>query len=85
MPRDVVHDGHSGRARLLTSSSRARGLVGRPGFRIAPQVLAHTRQYCPQAGDKDARIRLKTCEMITPYGVITQFPKNGRLITPKAC
>jgi hypothetical protein len=59
MPRDVVHDGHSGRARLLTSSSRARGLVGRPGFRIAPQVLAHTRQYCPQAGDKDARIRLK--------------------------
>ena len=25
----------------------------------------------------------KTCEDITPYGVITQFPKNGRLFTPK--
>ncbi len=25
----------------------------------------------------------KTCEMITPHGVITQFPANGRLITPK--
>ena len=25
----------------------------------------------------------KTCEVITPYGVITQFPKNGRLFTPK--
>ena len=25
----------------------------------------------------------KTCEVITPYGVITQFPKHGRLFTPK--
>jgi len=25
----------------------------------------------------------KTCEDITPYGVITQFPKNGSLFTPK--
>ena len=25
----------------------------------------------------------KTCEDITPYSVITQFPKNGRLFTPK--
>ncbi len=25
----------------------------------------------------------KTCEMITPHGVITQFPANGRLITPQ--
>jgi len=24
----------------------------------------------------------KTCEMITPHGVIRQFPANGRLITP---
>ena len=27
----------------------------------------------------------KTCEVIIPYGVITQFPKNGRLFTPKYC
>ena len=30
-----------------------------------------------------AQYQEKTCEVITPYGVITQFPKNGRLFTPK--
>jgi hypothetical protein len=25
----------------------------------------------------------KTCEMITPHGVIRQFPANGHLITPR--
>ena len=28
-------------------------------------------------------LQKKTWEMITPHGVITQFPKNGRLFTPK--
>jgi hypothetical protein len=38
----------------------------RVGFRIAPQVLAHTRQYCPQAGNKEARIRLKDWQRLAP-------------------
>jgi len=34
-------------------------------------------------GDNQYSHQKKTCEMITPHGVITQFPANGRLITPK--
>ena len=33
--------------------------------------------------DLAAEHQEKTCEVITPYGVITRFPKNGRLFTPK--
>jgi hypothetical protein len=38
----------------------------RVGFRIAPQVLAHTRKYCPQARKNEARIRLKDWKRLSP-------------------
>jgi hypothetical protein len=37
----------------------------RVGFRIAPQVLAHTRKYCPQA-EGTTRIRLKDWQNLAP-------------------
>jgi hypothetical protein len=35
------------------------------GFRISPQVLAHTRKHCPQA-EGPARIRLKDWQRLAP-------------------
>jgi hypothetical protein len=37
----------------------------RVGFRIAPQVLAHTRKHCPQA-EGPARISLKDWQRLAP-------------------
>jgi hypothetical protein len=37
----------------------------RVGFRIAPQVLAHTRKYCPRA-ELTKRIRLKDWQKLAP-------------------
>ncbi len=38
----------------------------RVGFRIAPQVLAHTRKYQPQTEQHKARIRLKDWQRLAP-------------------
>jgi hypothetical protein len=52
-------------------------------------VIIHRAHKAIQGDDCRPRQRSwlrhqeKTCEDITPYGVITQFPKNGRLFTPK--